>query len=168
MPVGDRTAGSFLTRSANILLMRGVSETLVGRVSYLTLWPMTRREQLGLGRAGIWGELLRADDNLDGCCRLARQPTQGLDATGPARRAAPARRRPCGVAGAANSRGAVVAHPLSSSQFTVTAATAEGIPLATTKSWLGPVSMFAGTSNSVETALLPVATAMVLWSCVRQ
>jgi predicted AAA+ superfamily ATPase len=39
-----------------------VSETLAGRASYLTLWPMTRREQLGLGRAGIWDELLAADD----------------------------------------------------------------------------------------------------------
>ena len=31
---------------------------LMGRVSYLTLWPMTRRELLGLGRAGLWSELL--------------------------------------------------------------------------------------------------------------
>ena len=30
----------------------------VGRVSHLTLWPMTRRELLGLGRAGVWSELL--------------------------------------------------------------------------------------------------------------
>jgi hypothetical protein len=40
-----------LTGSAN-LLMRQVSESLAGRASYLTLWPMTRREQLGLARAG--------------------------------------------------------------------------------------------------------------------
>lgn len=52
----------FLTGSANVLLMRTVSETLAGRASYLTLWPMTRREQLGLGRTGIWEELLRAED----------------------------------------------------------------------------------------------------------
>ena len=52
----------FLTGSANLLLMQKVSETLAGRASYLTLWPMTRREQLGLGRAGIWDELLAADD----------------------------------------------------------------------------------------------------------
>jgi len=52
----------FLTGSANILLMRTVSETLAGRASYLTLWPMARREQLGLGRTGIWEELLDADD----------------------------------------------------------------------------------------------------------
>src|SRR5436305_15137481 len=53
----------FLTGSANILLMRSVSESLAGRASYLTLWPMTRREQLGLGRAGIWDELLHAEDD---------------------------------------------------------------------------------------------------------
>jgi uncharacterized protein len=52
----------FLTGSANILLMRTVAETLAGRASYLTLWPMTRREQLGLGRTGIWEELLQAED----------------------------------------------------------------------------------------------------------
>jgi predicted AAA+ superfamily ATPase len=58
-----RTRGRFvLTGSANLLLMRSVAETLAGRASYLTLWPMTRREQLGLGRAGIWDELLAAPD----------------------------------------------------------------------------------------------------------
>src|SRR5436190_4044083 len=58
-----RTRGRFLlTGSANLLLMRQVSESLAGRASYLTLWPMTRREQLGLGRAGIWEELLEAPD----------------------------------------------------------------------------------------------------------
>ncbi|MBI1874948.1 MAG: AAA family ATPase [Acidobacteria bacterium] len=51
-----------LTGSANLLLMRQVSETLAGRASYLTLWPMTRREQLGLGRAGVWQELLETRD----------------------------------------------------------------------------------------------------------
>ena len=55
----DRVAGRFLlTGSANLLLMRRVSESLAGRASYLTLWPMARREQLGLGRAGRWSELL--------------------------------------------------------------------------------------------------------------
>jgi uncharacterized protein len=59
----DRSAGRFLlTGSANLLLMRNVSETLAGRASYLTLWPMTRREQRGLGRAGLWEELLATDD----------------------------------------------------------------------------------------------------------
>ena len=51
-----------LTGSANLLLMRRVSESLAGRASYLTLWPMTRREQMGLGRCGLWQELLDAPD----------------------------------------------------------------------------------------------------------
>lgn len=59
----DRRAGRFvLTGSANLLLMRQVSETLAGRATYLTLWPMTRRELLGMGRAGIWQELLDTPD----------------------------------------------------------------------------------------------------------
>ncbi len=59
----DRVAGRFLlTGSANLLLMRQVSESLAGRASYLTLWPMTRREQRGEGRCGRWEELLAAPD----------------------------------------------------------------------------------------------------------
>jgi predicted AAA+ superfamily ATPase len=42
--------------------MRRVSESLAGRASYLTLWPMTRREQRGLGRCGRWEELLATRD----------------------------------------------------------------------------------------------------------
>jgi hypothetical protein len=58
-----RAAGRFLlTGSANLLMMRQVSESLAGRASYLTLWPMTRREQRGEGRAGMWDELLSAPD----------------------------------------------------------------------------------------------------------
>jgi len=46
----DRTPGRFLlTGSTNLLLMRQASESLAGRASNLTLWPMTRREQRGLG-----------------------------------------------------------------------------------------------------------------------
>ncbi len=59
----NRTPGRFLlTGSANLLLMRRVSESLAGRASYVTLWPMTRREQLGLGRCGRWDDLLAAHD----------------------------------------------------------------------------------------------------------
>ena len=59
----DRSPGRFLiTGSANLLLMRQVSESLAGRASYLTLWPMTRREQRGLGRCGRWDELLATPD----------------------------------------------------------------------------------------------------------
>lgn len=54
-----RRPGRFLlTGSANLLLMRRISESLAGRAGYLTLWPMTRGEQNGSGRAGVWGELM--------------------------------------------------------------------------------------------------------------
>jgi predicted AAA+ superfamily ATPase len=60
----NRKPGRFLlTGSANLLLMRQVSESLAGRASYLTLWPMTRREQRGLGRCGRWDDLLAAKDD---------------------------------------------------------------------------------------------------------
>ncbi len=59
----QRRPGQFLlTGSANLLLMEKVSESLAGRASYLTLWPLTRREQLGLGRGGCWEELLGTPD----------------------------------------------------------------------------------------------------------
>lgn len=59
-----RKPGQFLlTGSANLLLMGKVSESLAGRASYLTLWPMTRREQLGFGRCGLWEELLGSRDD---------------------------------------------------------------------------------------------------------
>ena len=59
----DRRAGQFLiTGSTNLLLMGQVSESLAGRASYLTLWPMTRREQRGLGRCGLWEELVNTPD----------------------------------------------------------------------------------------------------------
>jgi predicted AAA+ superfamily ATPase len=59
----DRRPGRFLlTGSANLFMMQSISESLAGRASYLTLWPMTRREQLGLGRCGLWEELVTTDD----------------------------------------------------------------------------------------------------------
>ncbi|TVR89010.1 MAG: ATP-binding protein [Trueperaceae bacterium] len=51
-----------LTGSANLLLLERVSESLAGRASYLTLWPMTRREQRGEARCGRWDELLASTD----------------------------------------------------------------------------------------------------------
>lgn len=58
-----RTPGQFLlTGSANLLLMSRVSETLAGRAAYLSLWPMTRRERVGLGRSGLWQRLLDSAD----------------------------------------------------------------------------------------------------------
>jgi predicted AAA+ superfamily ATPase len=56
---GQRVPGQFLlTGSANLLLMKHVSESLAGRAAYIAIWPMTRREQLGLGTAGLWSDLL--------------------------------------------------------------------------------------------------------------
>jgi hypothetical protein len=81
-----RTPGRFLlTGSANLLLMRRISESLAGRASYLTLWPMTRREQLGLGRAGVWEELLSARDD-DWLDLVAAQPDEPADWRALARR----------------------------------------------------------------------------------
>ena len=45
-----------LTGSANLLEMRRVNESLAGRAAYTTLWPMSRREQLGQGVAGTWSD----------------------------------------------------------------------------------------------------------------
>lgn len=51
----QRTTGRFLlTGSANLLMMKRVSESLAGRAVYLTLWPLTRREKLGLAACGAW------------------------------------------------------------------------------------------------------------------
>ncbi len=81
-----RRPGQFLlTGSANLLLMRQVSESLAGRASYLTLWPMTRREQRGLGRCGLWEELLGAPDE-DWIDLLAVQPDEPEDWRALARR----------------------------------------------------------------------------------
>jgi uncharacterized protein len=43
-----------LTGSANLLMMKHVSDSLAGRAYYLNLQTLTRREQQGLGTAGIW------------------------------------------------------------------------------------------------------------------
>lgn len=56
-----RRPGRFvLTGSANLLMMRRIGETLAGRASYVTLWPMTVRELAGAGTTGLWTELLSA------------------------------------------------------------------------------------------------------------
>ena len=82
----SRRPGRFLlTGSANLLLMRRVSESLAGRASYLTLWPMTRREQRGLGQCGIWEELLGARDR-DWLDLVAAQPAEPDDWRALARR----------------------------------------------------------------------------------
>ena len=48
-----------LTGSADVLLQRGVAESLAGRAGYLRLTGLSRREQLGQGRVGLWSELLQ-------------------------------------------------------------------------------------------------------------
>jgi len=81
-----RRPGQFLlTGSANLLLMRRISESLAGRASYLTLWPLTRREQKGLGRCGLWDELLDAPD-ADWLDVLSAQPDEPEDWRALARR----------------------------------------------------------------------------------
>jgi uncharacterized protein len=58
-----KVPGRFLlTGSANLLLMQRISESLAGRAAYLTLWPLTRREQLGAGTAGVWARLFESED----------------------------------------------------------------------------------------------------------
>jgi len=55
----NRSRGRFLlTGSANLLLMRQMSESLAGRAAYLSLHPMTRGEQAGQASCGSWGELV--------------------------------------------------------------------------------------------------------------
>ena len=75
----DRRPGRFLlTGSANLLLMRRVSESLAGRASYLTLRPMTRRERCGQGAGGPWEELIHTPEDrwLD---LLAARPAEPED-----------------------------------------------------------------------------------------
>ena len=81
-----RRPGRFvLTGSANLLLMRRVSESLAGRASYLTLWPMTRREQRGIGGCGVWEALIGARDG-DWLDLLAAAPDEPEDWRALARR----------------------------------------------------------------------------------
>ena len=54
----SRQVGRFiLTGSADLLLMRSVTESLAGRAGYVPLWPMTRGELDAGGRCGLWSEL---------------------------------------------------------------------------------------------------------------
>jgi uncharacterized protein len=52
-----------LTGSANLLMMKNIADSLAGRTYYLRLWPMTRREQLGLASTGIWSEFFNRDSH---------------------------------------------------------------------------------------------------------
>lgn len=67
----DRRSGRFLlTGSANLLLMKQVSESLAGRAAYLTLGPMTEREKAGRLPAAFWDALFQARDARDLLNRL--------------------------------------------------------------------------------------------------
>jgi hypothetical protein len=65
--------------------MKRVSETLAGRAVHLTLRPMTRRELLGGGSAGLWSELFRLRDR-EWPELLRSQPTGPADWRGAVRR----------------------------------------------------------------------------------
>ncbi len=55
----QQTPGRFvLTGSANLLMMKQVADSLAGRATYLRLGPLTRREQLGHGKTGLWDALM--------------------------------------------------------------------------------------------------------------
>ncbi len=57
----DRRAGRFLlTGSANLLMMRRISESLAGRAVYLRLGPLTWAEKRGRPEAGIWDRIVEA------------------------------------------------------------------------------------------------------------
>ena len=54
-----RRNGRFvLTGSANLLLMRRVSESLAGRATYVNLWPLSLGERRGEGEPGVWSSFL--------------------------------------------------------------------------------------------------------------
>ena len=64
-----------LTGSSDLLVQRDVSESLAGRAGYLPLYPLTRREQLGLGTAGVWTEILDNPSDQWPAVLEAREPT---------------------------------------------------------------------------------------------
>ena len=73
----DRRRGRFLlTGSANLLLMRTVSESLAGRAAYLTLLPMTEAEKRRDAQPGPWSKLLQAETAAD-LARLVKPPPTG-------------------------------------------------------------------------------------------
>lgn len=58
----ERAPGRFLlTGSANLLVMRKISESLAGRAVYLNLWPMTEAEKAGLPASDVWDQLLTSE-----------------------------------------------------------------------------------------------------------
>jgi predicted AAA+ superfamily ATPase len=79
----DRRRGRFLlTGSANLLLMRKVSESLAGRAIYLTLFPMTEREKRRAPQPGPLGELVSARTTQDLARILKRNGAHDSDWAG--------------------------------------------------------------------------------------
>lgn len=77
----DRRPGRFvLTGSANLLLMKQVSESLAGRALYLNLWPLTRLELLGEGRAGFWRGLFERSFDAWPAAASGPEPSVGWQA----------------------------------------------------------------------------------------
>ncbi|MDH4153927.1 MAG: ATP-binding protein [Nitrospira sp.] len=63
----DRRPGRFLlSGSANLALMRSVSETLAGRAVYLTLYPFTMAERAERAMAGRWQALVDNPSQFEG------------------------------------------------------------------------------------------------------
>jgi predicted AAA+ superfamily ATPase len=57
----NRRKGRFLlTGSANLLLLRRISESLAGRAIYLTLLPMSEREKRGVPDPRLWPKFIKA------------------------------------------------------------------------------------------------------------
>jgi len=75
----QRQAGRFLlTGSANLLMMKRVSESLAGRAVYLTLWPLTRREKLGMAACGSWSAFFNLEP-VEWPARLPPSPAEDAD-----------------------------------------------------------------------------------------
>jgi predicted AAA+ superfamily ATPase len=57
----DASPGRFvLTSAVELRRVPGAAEALGASAAYLRLWPLTRGEQMGMGVAGLWGDLLEA------------------------------------------------------------------------------------------------------------
>ncbi len=76
----NRRKGRFLlTGSANLLLMRRVSESLAGRAIYLTLLPMSLREKRGVPDAEPWRLIVNAKSVNEIVAALTGAPKREVD-----------------------------------------------------------------------------------------
>jgi len=75
----QQTPGRFvLTGSANLLLMKQVSESLAGRAGYVTLEPMTRRELIGEASPGRWSSFFE-NPHSEWLSRISEAPAKKED-----------------------------------------------------------------------------------------